>query len=295
MTISRKTRGYDNIFVNKKYYTDMMFNGYSVCGNIFSDGSIVQPQEKLYKLGYYSKTFEYTSARFLNNELIDFVLLKKDGIDPNKRQGNGIISEADIVYTDDTYTLTETDANDKLKLNALFVNSENENERRFYVLYYEEIADTYNARTSINTHLWYNHEGNIAFVFSKDNPSFNGIYPKYSNGTYFNTYISQDGKNIAFEFATDNDKRQAMFVIKSKELIKRFGKEFASTQFLSSLFTTGKFETVKVFSSEGEFEGELFSISYKKPNHIEIEFCDGEKITEDDGEILVNFVKLPHS
>lgn len=291
MTISRKTQGYDNIFVNEKYYTDMIFTGYSVCGNILSDGNIIQPQEKLYKLGYYSKTFEYASARFLNNELIDFVFLKRDGIDPNKRQGNGSINEADIVYTDDTYTLTETDTGNRL--NALFVNSENESERRFYVLYYEEIVDTYNARTSRSTHLWYNHEGNIAFVFSKNNPSFNGIYPKHSNGTYFDTYISQDGKNIAFEFATDNDKRQAMFVIKSKELIKRFGKEFASAPFLASLFTTGKFENVKVFSSEGEFEGELFSISYKKPNHIEIEFCDGEKITEDDGEILVNFVKLP--
>ena len=293
MTISRKTRGYDNIFVNKKYYADMMFNGYSVCGNIFSDGSIVQPQEKLYKLGYYSKTFEYTSARFLNNELIDFVLLKKDWGDPNKRQGNGSINEVDILYNDKTYTLAKSNINSQP--NTLFVNSENENERIFYTLYYEEIIDTYNARTSRNTHLWYNREGNVAFVFNENNPSFNGIYPKYSNGTYFNTYISQDGKNIAFEFATDNDKRQAMFVIKSKELIKRFGKEFASAQFLSSLFTTGKFETVKVFSSEGEFEGELFSISYKKPNHIEIEFCDGEKITEDDGEILVNFVKLPHA
>ena len=293
MTISRKIRGYDNIFVNKKYYADMMFDGYSVCGNIFSDGSIVQPQEKLYKLGYYSKTFEYTSARFLNNELIDFVLLKKDVGDPNKRQGNGSINEVDILYNDKTYTLAKSNINGQQ--NALFVNSENENERIFYTLYYEEIIDTYNARTCGNTHLWYNREGNIAFVFSENNPSFNGIYPKYSNGTYFNTYISQDGKNIAFEFATDNDKRQAMFVIKSKELIKRFGKGFASAQFLSSLFTTGKFETVKVFSSEGEFEGELFSISYKKPNHIEIEFCDGEKITEDDGEILVNFVKLPHA
>lgn len=293
MTISRKTQGYDNIFVNEKYYADMVFKGYSVCGNILSDGNIIQPQEKLYKLGYYSKTFEYASARFFNNELIDFVFLKKDGIDPNKRQGNGSIYEADILYTDDTYILTETDTDNKV--DTLFVNSENESERKFYVLFYKEIIYTDNARTSNNTHLWYNHEGNIAFVFSKDNPSFNGIYPKYSNGTYFDTYISQDGKNIAFEFAADDDKRQAMFVIKSKELIKRFGKEFASAAFLSSLFTTGKFENVKVFSSEGEFEGELFSISYKKPNHIEIEFYDGEKITEDDGEILVNFVKLPHT
>lgn len=290
MTISRKTQGYDNIFVNEKYYTDMVFKGYSVCGNILSDGNIIQPQEKLYKLGYYSKTFEYTSARFLNNELIDFVFLKKDGIDPNKRQGSGIINETDILYADDTYILTETDTGNNL--NALFVNSENESERKFYVLYYEEIIDTYNARTSINTHLWYNHEGNIAFVFSKNNPSFNGIYPKYSNGTYFDTYISQDGKNIAFEFSSDYNKRKAMFIIKSKELIKRFGKEFASVDFLYSIFTVGNSEHVDVFSSEEEYEGKLFSISYKKPNHIEIEFYDdGEIIKEDDGEILVNYVK----
>ena len=289
MTNNRKERGYDTIFVNSKYYTDMVFRGYSVCGDILSDGKINQPEEKLYKLGYYSKTYECVSARFLHGELVDFVMLKAKGLDPNGKQGNGKIDETNIVYSDDKYILTFVDTT---KGDALFVDSDNEEERRFYVVYYEEIEDTYNARNTSNTHIWYTQEGNIGFVFCKNNPSFNGLYKKHSNGTYFDTYISQDGKNIAFEFSSDYNKRKAMFIIKSKELIKRFGKEFASVDFLSSIFTVGNSEHVDVFSSEGEYEGKLFSISYKKPNHIEIEFYDdGEIIKEDDGEILVNYVK----
>lgn len=282
-----RTKGtYNELFVNKDYI-DPVIDDWA--GYIYSDGSFDGLKEVDYSIGYATDTDNYVNVRMCNNDIVDFVVVTSN---PSGRCG---ITKFDVLYQDDntifTYVnLQRTNPNDR----AYFLFSDAGGDRTSYKLYVDELSDTTNARTNKTTRM-YSPKSNsgdrrrkVVFITNDVNDTFNGKYMEYADADDYVLYVTDDGKNIAFDFCKNRGKRQAMFAIKSKELIQRFGKDFIERDFLSETFITGSQNHIRFFHKK---YGELFEISFQKLNHIEINFDNGEIIKEDDGQIAVCYVK----
>ena len=282
-----RTKGtYNKLFVNKDYINPVI-DGW--VGYIYSDGAFDGLEEVNYSIGYETHTAKYVNARMYNKDIVDFVIVTSH---TSEHFG---ITKFDVLYQDDntifTYVgLERMDPNDR----AYFLLSNTDKDRTAYVLYGDELSDTTNARTNNTTRL-YSPKSNsgdrrrkVVFITNDVNDTFNGKYMEYADADDYVLYVTDDGKNIAFDFCKNRGKRQSMIAIKSKELIQRFGKEFIKKSFLSETFITGNQNHIRFFH---ETYGELFEILFQKPNHIEIRFDNGETIKEDDGQIAVCYVK----
>ena len=277
---------YNELFINTDYIDPVIDDWY---GYIYSDGSFDGLEEVNYSIGYATDTAKYVNVRMYNKDIVDFVVVTSH---PSGRCG---ITKFDVLYQDDntifTYVnLERTNPNDK----AYFLFSNAGEDRTAYVLYVDELSYPTNARNNKTTRM-YSPKSNIGdrrrkvvFITNDVNDTFNGKYMEYADADDYVLYVTDDGKNIAFDFCKNRGKRQAMFAIKSKELIQRFGKDFIKRDFLSKTFITGSQNHIRFFH---ETYGELFEISFQKPNHIEINFDNGEIIKEDDGQIAVCYVK----
>ena len=287
-SVSRKTNPYNAIFVNKKY-ADLFTSGFDFCGYIGSDGFISSPEEVNYAINSTSKQsnpdIACVNVRKYDDDIVDFAILRTRTDTPStKHELRGFKK----VFSNEKYILTRTAVT--MTGNIMFnLFDDDGHEPRMYTIYESGIITNLSARTTNNTHIYYDKGKEVAFIWDEKGSDFTGLYyPYHYKCEGFSIILSSDGKNIALVFDEDPYKRQAMFVIKSRELIKRFGKEFVTPDFLSELFIAGGYTYVKLFSRN---QGELFEISYKKPNHLSITFYDGETISEDDGQINTVYVR----
>lgn len=279
---------YNKLFVNKDYVNPVIDDW---LGYIDLSGTFDGLKEDNYSLGYPSTSVECANVRTYNGDIVDVAFIHK-ALNSLK---SGPITTFDVLYKNDNTVFAYVNmVGSEPGGKAYFLLTNKGKEKIVYILYEDKPTEEINARSDNRTNLYTQKTGNgdrrkdVLFITNTNNDTFNGKYMEYADADDYVLYVTDDGKNIAFDFCKNRGKRQAMIVIKSKELIQRFGKDFIKRDFLSKTFITGNQNHIRFFHED---YGELFEILFQKPNHIEIKFDDGKIIKEDDGQIAIGYLK----